>query len=58
MALLAFQAVGRAAAAAAPVCCLADGEIISKPFPFSTLPPSLAGLHWLSPWDAECRARG
>lgn len=31
-----FQAVGRTAAAAAPACCLADGEIISKPFPFST----------------------
>lgn len=32
-AVLAFQAVGRAAAA--PACCLADGEIISKPFPSS-----------------------
>lgn len=49
-ALLAFQAVGRAAAAV-PACCLADGEIISKPFPFPP-PPSLAGPHWLSPWDS------
>ena len=42
---------GWQSSAAVPACCLADGEIISKPFPFPP-PPSLAGPHWLSPWDS------
>lgn len=41
-----------AEAAAAPACCLADGEIISKPFPFPPSTASLAGPHWLSSWDS------
>ena len=52
-ALLAFQAVGRAAAAV-PACCLADGEIISKPFPFP--PPLLLQDHTGCPRGTQCRA--
>lgn len=48
-----FQAVGRTAAAAAPACCLADGEIISKPFPFSTAPPLLLQDHAGRPCGAQ-----